>query len=86
MRSYAFYMEQVEEEWLLYRRTSQKAIYLDQITSVIWQLCDGTRSSAEVAEAISDLYPDDAQTVTRDVLATLDALHSEGAVRTLLPH
>ena len=78
-----YFMENIEEEWLLYKPTSRTAIYLDQTASIIWQLCDGSRSAVDVAQEISSHYPDDEETVAKDVLDTVEMLHHEGALLTM---
>jgi hypothetical protein len=65
---------------LLYRPTGQKALHLDQTASVIWQLCDGTRTTRQLAREIASFYPDLSKTVTGDVEATLEELLSHGAI------
>ena len=80
IKSTGFFMEEVDGEWLLFKPTSQKALGLNETASVIWQLCDGSRSAKDVSEELSTIYPDQADTISSDVAETVELLCKEGAL------
>ena len=79
-QSSKFYMVEVDGDRLLYRPTGQKALHLDKTASVVWQLCDGTRTADAVVEEVASLYPDERETVARDVMDTIEMLRGHGAL------
>lgn len=75
-----FFRTEMGDEVLLYRPNAQKALRLDALSSVIYRLCDGSRSGNQIAEEIAAQYPDDAGTVVADVKETVERLYGQGAV------
>ena len=80
VRNDAFHTVEMDGDTLLYRPTSRKAIHMDAIASTIWKMCDGTRSSEDLAAELSAFYPDDADSVRTDVASTVDMLLDCGAI------
>ncbi len=70
-------MEVVDEEVLLYHPQHTRAVYLSPTAAAIWGLCDGSRSVREIIRVIGESYPD-ANSLTDDVLATLNQLQESG--------
>lgn len=79
-QSSKFYAVEVDGARLLYRPSGQKALHLDQTASVVWQLCDGTRTADAVIEEVASLYPEDRETVARDVMDTIEMLQGHGVI------
>lgn len=50
-------------------------------TQIIWALCDGSQTVAEILDTLRELYPDDALTVARDLQQTLRSLLNMQALR-----
>ena len=75
-----YFVEEVEGEWLLFKPESQKAIYLDETASLIWQMCDESRNAKELANEIASHYPDSEETVKNDVMSALESLYAHGAI------
>jgi hypothetical protein len=48
------------------------AIYLNETATVIWKLCDGTRSVKEIIDLLVEAFPDAASDVRADVKETID--------------
>lgn len=53
---------------------------LDEVGARIWDLVDGTRSAAEIAETVAAEYDADPATIHADVLELLAELRDEGLV------
>jgi hypothetical protein len=72
-------MEIVEGEVLLYDPQYTCAVYLNATAALIWGLCDGKRSIAEIIRLIGESYPD-AGDPTREVIAALSELRESGVL------
>jgi coenzyme PQQ biosynthesis protein PqqD len=73
-------MEVLEGEILLYHLQQDRAVYLNPTAAMIWGLCDGKRSVAEIVRLIGETYPDAVATLHEDVRATLKKLQENGVL------
>lgn len=80
VRNDAFHTVEMDGDTLLYKPSSRKAIHMDTIASTIWKMCDGTRSTDDLAAELSSFYPEDADSVRADVASTVDMLLECGAI------
>jgi hypothetical protein len=71
----------MDNESLIYRAPSKTAIYLNETATVIWKLCDGTRTIVEIIDLLVGAFPDSASDVRADVQATIEELVRSGALR-----
>lgn len=72
-------METLDDEVLLYNPAQTRIIALNATAVLVWQLCDGTRSRAEIVALISEAYPE-AGSIAADVDDLLATLSGAGAV------
>lgn len=79
------YFEEMDGEALVYRHAAKQGIYLNGTATVIWRLCDGTRSVDEIIRALSEIYPDQTPDITSDVYDTIDRLVGLGALKLVEP-
>jgi len=75
-----FLIERLDENLLLYHPGLTKTIQLNQTAAIVWDLCDGERSTQGIVEVLSQLFPDAAAELGLDVEMTLQRLADEGAV------
>ncbi len=75
--------EVIEGELLLYDPQQTKAVYLNSSAAVIWNLCDGHRTTQEIIQLISDGYPDAKANLPEEVLTTLQQLYENRVLATL---
>jgi pyrroloquinoline quinone biosynthesis protein D len=73
-------IEEIDHESLIYRRPTKAAIYLNETATVIWKLCDGTRTVQEVIAILAESFPDAGQDIAADVKETIDELVLAGAL------
>ena len=66
-----YYLEQLDDELLLYHLNETKIMYCNQTASLVWHLCDGQRTVEEIIDLLSDAYPESAGTIADDVHAVL---------------
>jgi hypothetical protein len=75
-----FSTAEIYGEILLYRLGAHKAIHLNETASLIWTLCDGTRTVQAIVEELRDIFPDDALDIAADSQEALSMLIGEGAL------
>lgn len=75
-----FLLERLDEDILLYHPGMTKTIRLNETASLVWDLCDGTRSVREIAVLLSETCPEDAPQILEDIETTLRRFAEEGAV------
>jgi len=66
-------LEELDGELLIYHPTESNVVYCNQTASLIWYLCDGTHTTAEIIALLSDAYPE-AATIPTDVDTVLRTL------------
>ena len=79
-RKDGFRLEEVAGELLLYDADSTKIMYCNPTASLIWQLCDGTRSGPEIAACLEEAFPEAGGSIPGDVEETLKTLLECGAI------
>ena len=78
-RASGYRIEKLDDELLLYNPAQTRVIALNGSAALVWQLCDGARSPAEIAALIGEAYPE-AGSVAADVDELLSTLRKAGAV------
>jgi len=79
-RNPEYRLEQLDEELLLYHPSDASILYLNQSASLIWQLCDGQRSIAEITGLLETAYPESAPGISVDVQETLQSFLEHGCI------
>lgn len=62
-----FLLERIDGEISIYHPTLTTAVYLNETGALIWDLCDGSRSVAEIIDILSDQYPESRPQIETDV-------------------
>ena len=73
-------MEELDDETLLYHPGNNKTLYINKSASIIWQLCTGEQTVADIISLIKDAYPAELDSIEQDVIATLTELKDNDAV------
>lgn len=73
-------LEELDGEVLIYHPTETTVVYCNQTASVIWHLCDGTHTAAEISTLLSDAFPAAAAAIPADVAATLHTLTQQQVI------
>ena len=79
-QAFGFFVEEMEDENLLYRLGGHKAIHLNDTATVIWKLCDGSRTVEDIIGLLAKEYPGSETAVATDVREAIGLLVSEGAL------
>jgi len=53
-------LETLDNEILLYHSGKTTVLYLNETASMIWTLCDGTRTLADITKLLADAFPEQA--------------------------
>ncbi|MCP4010353.1 MAG: PqqD family protein [Proteobacteria bacterium] len=80
-----FQLEEIDGEVLLYSPKATRSIYLNPSASLIWRLCTGEFSTQEIIDSLREQFPDQAETIADDVMATLDQFVESQAVELVEP-
>lgn len=73
-------MEELDDEILLYHPGNNKTLYINKSASIIWQLCTGEQTVADIIALIKDAYPAELDGLEQDIIATLNELKDNDAV------
>ncbi len=73
-------LEELDGELLIYHPTKTNVVYCNQTASLIWHLCDGTHTEAEISALLSDAYPEAAASILVDVSETLHTLTQQQVI------
>jgi len=80
IRQADYRLEQLDDELLLYHPSETKILYLNQSASLVWGLCDGEHSVAEIVQLLSQAYPEAAASIPDDVHAALAEFLHNGCI------
>src|SRR5919199_3316842 len=72
--------QQADSTLVLLSLTSGQYYALDDVGVRVWELCDGSRTVADIASVLSQEYDAPAETIEADVLELLEDLASEQLV------
>jgi Coenzyme PQQ synthesis protein D (PqqD) len=81
VQRYTFIFEEMDEESLLYHEGLKKTIYLNETATIIWKLCDSTRTVQDIIDLLNQGYADSGESLDADVTDAIATLAAEGALR-----
>ncbi|HEY9078014.1 MAG TPA: PqqD family protein [Anaerolineaceae bacterium] len=81
MRKPEFRLELVDEDILLYDPAGEKILNFNQTATLIWQLCDGTRTVEDMIDLLQKAYPEAADMINDDVQSTLQEFEVNGCIQ-----
>ena len=62
-----YLLERIADEVVVYHPTRTTSLYLNETGALIWGLCDGNRSTADIIGILSELYPDSSEQIAAQV-------------------
>ena len=69
-----YLLERIDNEITVYHPTLTTSFFLNETGALLWALCDGTRSVAEIIRTLGDLYPESRAQIATDVTDLVTAL------------
>ena len=79
-RNPGYRMETVDNDVMLFHPGKTQIHYLNPTAALIWQLCDGLRSTDELIQLLQESYPEASDEIPADVHATLRDLAQKGCL------
>ncbi len=75
-----FKLEKMDDDLLLFHPAQNKIFYCNETAALIWQLCNGERTPAEIGALITAAYPEAAEAIEQQLASTLSQFHEQGAI------
>jgi hypothetical protein len=75
-----YQVEFLDGEIILFYPAGQKIFHSNRSGALIWQLCDGRRTVADITQILSEAYPEDARQIQADVQDTLQLFAEHEAI------
>ena len=75
-----YQMELLDGEMVLLHPASLKIVHSNESGALVWELCDGQRTVADIIQLLSQAYPDSASQIGGDVREILQTLAQHGAI------
>lgn len=73
-------IEELDGELLLFHPSSEIILHTNETGAMVWRLCDGRRSVAEIVEMLTAVYPEAAADIAQDVPDLLTQFATQGAI------
>lgn len=72
--------EVIDNEVVLYHPRLTTAVHLNATAAMVWGLCDGTRTVADIVALLEASYPDDQPIIAEGVAVAIEGLHKDGMI------
>jgi hypothetical protein len=79
-RSEGYRVEALDDEILLYHPGQTRVIALNPTAALLWNLCDGSRTTGEIVAALREAYPEAAAEIPGDVEELIATFKEHGAI------
>lgn len=73
-------IEALDGELLLFHPSSETILHTNETGALVWRLCDGQRSVAEIVAVLTAVYPEAAADIAQDVPELLAQFAHQGAI------
>ena len=80
LRAGGYTVEELDGELLLFDAASARVIALNETAALVWNLCDGTRTTGEIVTLITAAYPEAAAEIPGDVAGIVAQFARHGAL------
>ena len=75
-----YHIEELDGELLLYHPAAERILHTNQTGALVWNLCDGQRTVAEIAGMLTAAYPEATTDIHQDVPDILNQFAAQGAI------
>lgn len=62
-----YFIERIDGEITVYHPTLTTSVYLNETGALIWELCNGERSIADIISILTEIYPESGDQIAADV-------------------
>jgi hypothetical protein len=69
-----YFLERMGNEITVYHPSLTTSLYLNETGALIWELCDGRRSIADIVDILTALYPESSSSIETDVTGIISRL------------
>ncbi len=69
-----YLLERIDGEITVYHPTLTTAVYLNETGALIWELCDGKRTIADIIQVLREQYPESHTQIDTDVKTVINQL------------
>ena len=76
-----YLLERIDNEVTVYHPTLTTSLYLNETGGLIWELCDGQRSTADIIDILGEIYQESRQQVAEDVVNIIARLVDNNIAR-----
>ncbi|MCI5163991.1 MAG: PqqD family protein [Candidatus Electrothrix sp. AX5] len=76
-----YLLERIDNEVAVYHPTLTTSLYLNETGGLIWALCDGQRSTADIIDILGEIYQESRQQVAKDVINIIARLVENNIAR-----
>ena len=76
-----FELEEIDGEILLYSPSATRSVYLNTTASLIWRLCDGSRSVGDIVNQLKEAFPEARERIEDDVTRSVQLFIDNEAMR-----
>ena len=73
-----YFIERIDGEITVYHPTLTTSVYLNETGALIWELCDGKRSVADIINILTRIYPESGEQIEADVKRVVIKLIENG--------
>ncbi len=80
LQNEGYMLEELDGELLLYHLDQTKTVYLNNSAAVVWHLCNGTNTVADIIALLTVHFPESTDAIPADVEQTLQSLQDAGAL------
>ena len=76
-----YLLERIDDEITIYHPTLTTSLYLNETGGLIWELCDGQRSTADIIDLLGGIYQESRQQIAGDVINVIALLVGNNIAR-----
>ena len=73
-------VEEMDDELLLFNPAKAITLHLNGPSMVVWNLCNGEYSVAQMIDALQDAFPEQAEQIEGDVLSVIKELKENDVI------
>lgn len=73
-------LEDMDGELLLYNPKNATTLHLNGPSAIVWGLCNGENTVAQMIDIVSEAYPDQAEQIAGDIVSVIKELSEQEAL------